>query len=33
VEAVHRADFHAIHVLALDAVFGNDEGHRLAPRT
>ncbi len=27
VEAVHRADFHAVHVLALDAVFANDEGH------
>src|SRR5690349_21233220 len=27
VEAVHRADLHAIHVLALDAVFGDDVGH------
>jgi hypothetical protein len=27
VKAVHRADFHAIHVLALDAVFRDDEGH------
>ena len=27
VEAVHRADLHAVHVLALDAVFGNDERH------
>jgi len=27
VKAVHRADFHTVHVLALDAVFGNDEGH------
>jgi hypothetical protein len=26
VEAVDRADFHAIHVLALDAVVGDDEG-------
>ena len=27
VEAVDRADLHAIHVLALDAVVGDDEGH------
>jgi hypothetical protein len=27
VEAVHRADFHAIHILALDAVFRDDIGH------
>ena len=27
VEAVHRADFHAIGVFALDAVVGDDEGH------
>jgi hypothetical protein len=28
VEAVHRTHFHAIHVLALDAVVGDDEGQR-----
>ena len=27
VEAVHRTDFHAIHVLALDAVLSDDVGH------
>src|SRR4051812_29298174 len=27
VEAVDRTHFHAVHVLALDAVFGNDVGH------
>jgi hypothetical protein len=27
VEAVHGADFDAIHVLALDASFGDDVGH------
>jgi hypothetical protein len=27
VEAVHRADFHAVGVFALDAVFDNDKGH------
>lgn len=26
-EAIHRADFYAIHVFALDACFGYDEGH------
>ena len=29
VKAVHRADFHAVHVLALDAAFGDDERHDL----
>jgi hypothetical protein len=29
VEAVHGAHFHAVHVLALDAVFGNDVSHFL----
>jgi hypothetical protein len=29
VEAVHGTDFHAIHVFALDAVFGDDVGHFL----
>src|SRR5207249_3012727 len=28
VEAVHGADLHAIHVFALDAIFGDDVGHR-----
>src|SRR6185436_11622119 len=28
VEAVHGADFDAIHVLALDASFGDDVGHK-----
>src|SRR5690349_19162027 len=27
VEAVHRTDLHAVHVLALDAVLENDIGH------
>jgi uncharacterized ferritin-like protein (DUF455 family) len=27
VEAVHRTDFHAIHILALDAIFRDDIGH------
>jgi hypothetical protein len=27
VEAVHRADLDAIHILALDAVLGDDVGH------
>jgi hypothetical protein len=27
VKAVDRADFHAVGVLALDAVLGDDEGH------
>src|SRR5712692_2510009 len=27
VEAIHRADLDAVHVLALDAVFGDDVGH------
>ena len=27
VEAIHRANFHAIRVLAPDAVFSDDEGH------
>jgi hypothetical protein len=26
-EAINRADFYAVHVLALDAVFGNDKCH------
>src|SRR5690606_36020882 len=30
VEAVHRADFHAVGVFALDAVVGDDEGHGLS---
>src|SRR5215211_2697277 len=29
VEAVHRTYFHAVHVLALDATFYDDVGHRL----
>src|SRR6266850_8580871 len=29
VEAVDRTHFHAVHVLALDAVFGHDVGHGL----
>ena len=28
VEAIHRADFDAIHVLALDAIIGDHIGHR-----
>src|SRR5690349_19627354 len=28
VEAIDGADLHAVHVLALDAVFGDDVGHR-----
>src|SRR3954470_18664343 len=28
VEAIHGADLHAVHVLALDAVLGDDVGHR-----
>jgi hypothetical protein len=31
VEAVHRTDLDAVHVLALDAVLGDDVGH-LPPR-
>jgi hypothetical protein len=27
VEAVHRADFHAVRVLALDAILADDECH------
>jgi hypothetical protein len=27
VEAIHRTDFHAIHVFALDAIFGDDVSH------
>jgi hypothetical protein len=27
VEAIDRADLHAVHVFALDAVFGDDESH------
>ena len=27
VEAVHRADFNTILILALDTVFGDDKGH------
>jgi hypothetical protein len=27
VEAVHRADFNAVHIFALDAVLGDDVGH------
>jgi hypothetical protein len=27
IEAVHRAHFHAVHILALDAVLGDDVGH------
>jgi hypothetical protein len=27
VETIHRADFHAVHILALDAVLGDDVGH------
>jgi hypothetical protein len=29
VEAVDGAYFHAVHVLALDAIFGHDIGHRV----
>jgi hypothetical protein len=28
VEAIDRADLDAVHVLALDAVFGDDVSHR-----
>jgi len=28
VEAVHGADFHAVHELTLDAGFGDDIGHK-----
>jgi hypothetical protein len=28
-ETVDRTYFHAVHVFALDAVFGNDESHEL----
>ena len=28
VEAIDRADLHAVHIFASDAVVGNDEGHR-----
>jgi hypothetical protein len=31
VETVHGADFHAVHVLALDAIFRDDKGHRDTP--
>ena len=31
VEAVHGADFDAVHVLALDAGFGDDVGHSAVP--
>lgn len=27
VEAIHRADFNAVHIFALDAVFSDDVGH------
>jgi hypothetical protein len=27
IEAVHRTDFHTIHVFAVDAIFGDDIGH------
>ena len=27
IEAVHRTDLHAIHVFAVDAIFGDDIGH------
>jgi hypothetical protein len=30
VEAVNRADFHAVHIFALDAVLGDDVGHDIA---
>jgi len=30
VEAVDRADLHAVHILALDAVLGDDVGHDIA---
>src|SRR5207248_11122991 len=29
VEAIHGADFHAIHVFAFDAIVVDDVGHRL----
>ena len=32
VEAVHRANLDAVHVLALDAGFGDDIGHAAIPR-
>jgi hypothetical protein len=27
IEAIHRADFYAVHIFALDAVLGDDVGH------
>ncbi len=32
IEAIDGADFDAVHVLAFDAIFGNDISHDLAPR-
>jgi hypothetical protein len=29
IEAIHRADFHAIHVFAFDTIVVDDVGHRL----
>ena len=31
IEAIHRADFHAVHIFALDAVFSDDVGHSRVP--
>jgi hypothetical protein len=31
VEAIHGADFHAVHIFALDAVFSDDVGHSRVP--
>jgi hypothetical protein len=28
-EAINRTHFHAVHVFALDAIFGNDESHKI----
>jgi hypothetical protein len=30
IEAVDRANLHAVHILALDAVLGDDVGHDIA---
>jgi hypothetical protein len=27
IETIHRADFDAVHVFALDAIFSDDVGH------
>jgi hypothetical protein len=32
IKTVHRADLDTVHVLALDAGFGDDIGHAAAPK-